>query len=333
MEANGWQPNSIKIGNQWVRYDRTIEPLGRMLAASSDMADSITYLGDARKEDIDQIAMAGAMTVAETMTPEFLTTNMSDILEVIRNPAAEKKLNTIVARQAVNTTVPFSALLRSMRTNEDPVKRDVTEDPNNYWGLWDRTVNEFKNTIPGLSKDLPVQRNMFGEELYYPTGFGPDILSPIAAIEMKDDATIKELIRLGVTGPLVNPNPKPGESHLSLSMPDRKINMGIGGGRMVVVDLTPKQYEKLVLLSAGIGLEGQPYPDMTLKQALDFEVSNGYPNAGLETDEAKRIMISTIHNAYKQAALKQLQAEDLEIQDRMQILSNQFQGALLGEEQ
>jgi hypothetical protein len=63
--------------------------------------------------------------------------------------------------------------------------------------------DEFKSRLPGLTEDLPMRRNIWGEPIVRNGGLGPDILSPIYASQDKHDAISDELVRLGVTVPQV----------------------------------------------------------------------------------------------------------------------------------
>jgi hypothetical protein len=117
-----------------------------------------------------------------------------------------------------------------------------------------------------------------------------------------------------------NPEPKPGEEHLRIKMPDRYIRT-TAGGKTDTIRLSPKQYAKLVKLSAGIGLEGMP----PLKDSLNVVLKD--PTL---TDEMKKYQIKKTIGAYRTMAKKMLQYESKGLTEKVQQLKIDRANALFG---
>ena len=272
--------------------------------------------------DQSSLALAAAMAVGDALTPELLTRNMADVLSMFSADSRDKKFVQITSG-LVKGMIPFSALLRDIRKGElpfpgvveDRFQRDVKPDPNGNFKMLEEMLNRIKKDLPGVSSSLPPLRTVFGEPITYPEGWGPDMASPIAFTRKVDSPIIDEVIRLGITGPLLNPTPPQGESHLVLRMPDRVVTKSLGAGARVAVKLDPKQYDKLVQLSAGIGLgKGIPKLEERLNETLK---SDSYKKS---SDEKRRLIILNIVSGYRQAAKAKLAEQDSTIPEQLRQL-------------
>jgi len=330
LKQSGWQKDSVKIGNQWVSFDR-LDPIGNFIGLSADLIDIGGLLeseDSAQMAAYERVLGVSVMTFLERLSPEVLTNSMANLLEAVNDKDA-----SFLAKNTVAGFLPFSGLQRDIRKIIDPTKRITEEelkDPNSPFGGLQAMINSLKNTIPGLSDDLLPQRNIWGEEIQYPTGLGPDIASPFLAGEPDDSPAMKEILRLGVTGPLMRPEPKPGESHLSVRMPSKVINKSIKG-QPFSIKLNTKQYDKLVQLSAGKGLEG--VAGVKLKDFLNREISAGYPTLGKlgKSDQARRTFIKSVISSYRRAAKAQFLRDDSDVNDRLRELVDQRKKTLSGE--
>jgi len=323
LENSGWQPNSIKIGGTYHDFTRVAEPYSKMLKSVANISEIVGAMDESQSRDLPSLTAMIAMAAVNSMTPEFMTGAMGDMIKAIEAPEKGQGVQRVVNSLVVGQ-VPFSGLLRDIRKTGlpgviegDPVRRDQRIPQQDAWDFIDQTINALKDITPGYSKDLPPQRDMLGRVRHYPPGLGPDIASPIAVSHAKPSVVDKELLRLSMAGPLFRATPPPGEQHLSLSMPSKTISVS-GGGVIQNINLSPKQYDKLVQLSAGIGLDNNPFGSQTLEETLKKEISGGYPMLGsLDNDQNKRLVIKKIVNVYKQAALGQLQLDEPDIQDKM----------------
>jgi hypothetical protein len=329
MEQNGWQPNSIKIGDTYYRHDRIADPFSGFLSMSADLADIAESAQNSKPQEYQQMVAAAAYVMADTLTPEFLTRNFADLLEAV-DPKNEKSSPQFVLESLVKGQVPFSALLRDTRreglpfglTDGDRVIRETSAQPDSAFKGIEAMKNALMADLPFFSESLPPRRNLWGEPVVYPAGFGPDTISPIASREEpkgQRKLVVDEMVRLGVAGKAFHPEAPDGEQYLVVKMAPKSIKKNIAG-QSISVDMNPEQYDKFVQYAAGYGLKSNFYPmgrKLTLEQALAEEIKGNYPNLGSQKNvQNKRLIISQIVSKYREAAAAQLQIDDPDINQK-----------------
>lgn len=176
MEATGWRPYSIKLGGEWVSYNR-LDPVGALMGMSADAVDAMKYAGD--EHDTADIGAAVAMGFAEAMTNKTYMQGIASLLEAVKSEddglTASKRW---VARQA-GSFVP--GWLNAARLVMDEEKRSPA-----YSGvsLAQMTVDALKNRSPWHSTDLPPALDVWGEPIAHGrSGWNPIIASK----EVKDE--------------------------------------------------------------------------------------------------------------------------------------------------
>ena len=302
-------PYSAKVGETSFSYDR-LDPFGALIGMAADFSELANYVDEARESDLESLAITAAALVGDNLTPEFLTENMATFIDVINGD--ERVVRNFITGFG-RTAVPFSSMLRTIRKEVDPGRRDTSPAQEGFvknTSIWEEAFNKLKDTIPGMSDKLPPVRNLFGEAIHYNPGYGPDIVSPIATAEQSKSSAFTELVRLGMAGPMLKPAPVAGESHLQVRMPSRVISKSTGAGDLKL-QLGPEDYDRLVQLSAGIDLPGVR---KTLQQALEHEVNKGYPSLSSrmkESDEAKRLVFGKIISKYQSAGRKAFMLENM----------------------
>ena len=245
LEATGWKPYSIKVGDKYVSYDR-MDSFGSLLGIAADSAELVGALEREREGEATQLAVQAGSVLAQFFTPEFITRNMNDFIDAINGD--ERKLENFLSGVA-RGTIPFSSFARSIRSQVDPISRDRRADPEAPYPVFERILNELRDTLPGMSDNLPPRRNVFGEAISF-VSFrdNPDDISPLAG-KNNSDPIAKEIQRLNMTGPSLIEDDE-GLEYLKIDMPDKHIRKG-SGGQSVTVKLNPEQYDRLVTLSAG----------------------------------------------------------------------------------
>jgi hypothetical protein len=322
LEATGWKPYSIKIGDKYVSYDR-FDPLGGIMGMAADAAEMMGQIQDPDQEqDLNDIVVAGIGLVLSNATPEFMMENIPDYFQVVSD-LAEGKPSKTVNRFIANlggSAIPFSSLLRSIRKEVDPVKRETRAEQESQQPVVEEIFNRIKNTIPGLSSDLPPRRNIWGETVLYETGLGPDIVSPIKMSQAKSDTVVEdEIVRLGIAGPMRDVEAPPGEKFLKVKMPDRYIERG--GAK---VKLNHEEYDRLVQLSAGKELRAAG--GVLLRDNLKEMIQNFTKE---ESDEMRRVMIKERISVYRKAAKAQLSLETSNIMEGFRQKARENREALL----
>lgn len=287
----GWQPYSIKVGDTYYAYNR-MDPVGMFLGLAADVAD---LSGSVGKEEMEGVASAAVLALSRNLVSKSYASGLVNLIEAIANP--DTKGESYI-RNFAASWVPSA--VNAVRKEEDPLMREV-------WSLTDA----LKNRIPGFSKDLPPALNVFGEEVSYKAGLGPDILSPIATSDAATDPSAAEIARLNI----------------DLQLPAKTIG---GGNGSPGIDLTPQQYHRLVkLMGAEVGDGGFKGAMRGLLadpayQSLPEDPSN---NTYMEAKEAT---IRKVFERYKRVAALKLLDEDPELMAKWQQDKRNAANALQG---
>lgn len=206
---SGWQPYSIKVGDQWVSFAR-FDPVSTLVGVAADFAEAGKW---ATTKEADAIALSLAQGIAKNITNKTWLSGLSDTFEVLTDP--ERYGKAYVQRLAGSMAVP--SISNQAAQALDPHMRDA------------RTIMDaIKARVPVVSKGLPVRRNAWGDPISRGDAIGPDALSPFYATQISKDPLAQEIARLRVP----------------LAMPKRSL---VIEGRKV--DLTAEQYDELVQLS------------------------------------------------------------------------------------
>ena len=177
LYADGWQPYSVKVGDQWVSYSR-LDPLSITIGVAADMATLPDGLSDRQADD------KGTMLVASIMGNLASKTWLSGataFVEGLSDPG--RYAGSWLQRTAGAFAVPagVAGVARAM----DPTLRRR------------ESISEaIQARIPGLSDDLLPRRDVFGDPVDL-GNWGPDFLSPFWSSQQKDDPVIGEMLRIG----------------------------------------------------------------------------------------------------------------------------------------
>lgn len=165
------KPFSFKIGDEWYQWSR-VSPMGTLagLAATyGEMAGSMT------DEDKDHLVGAIAMATSRSVFSSLWMSGVADFLEAIHDP---QHYGQTYIQKNVGSLVPSG--INQFTRLADPNMRDMhpaSNDP--VWGSVQIVANAIKARIPGYSKTLPPEVNMWGVPVHYQGALGPDIASPI----------------------------------------------------------------------------------------------------------------------------------------------------------
>jgi len=305
MMQSGWKPYSIKVGDSYIQYDR-LAPWGKILGVAADIAEVAGELSSEDPAKLDEFVFGLGLRAGTLVNPEYLTDNLSQLFEVVKD---KKNAERYVANMA-QTLVPLSGALRGVRRAMDPNVREVVErSSEDDWKPLETVINSIKNIIPGLSEDNVPRLNMFGEEVMYPQGVGPDIASPILASKADESGVYDRLIELGMAGAILDSKPIFNGEHLRLRMPSRTISMG-GGAKRIDMRLTNEQYNRYIYLSNGLNADGSRGSTKPLKEALADAMKRTYRNEIVEQTRYKDIIRRYYNNGTK------LIKRDKEIRDQ-----------------
>ncbi len=261
LKRQGWQPYSIKIGNKYVQYGR-LEPVGMLFGLAADFAEISGLAGEEMTPETENIATAIIASISKNATSKTWLKGLSEAVMAMDDP---DRYGSKYIQNYVGSMVP-SISAQTERTI-DPELEQVS-------GMMDA----MKARIPGLSKDLPPRRDLWGKPMTTQIGEGKrsalevaySVISPVYISEGKDSPIDKELTRL----------------KLGLEKPGKR--QTILGETM---ELTPKEFDDYQVLMNITPIIG----DMNLKQSLDDLVSKN-PDYKDLSEEKKKDTIRAIMN-------------------------------------
>lgn len=133
--ATGHQPYSIRIGDEWLSFNR-FGSLGTMLGLYANLAEVIPHM----KPDAEELTKAIGMTVHSTgrlMEDEVGMQGLAGLMDAIDEP--DRKGARFISNFA-GSLLPYSSLLRQVGSSSDPYMRET------------------KSVVDGLRYYIPVAR-------------------------------------------------------------------------------------------------------------------------------------------------------------------------------
>ena len=152
----GWQPYSLKVGDQYYSY-RRLDPVAMFLGIAADLAvvGKDTLAGGKTSMDMfSQCASGLAVAATNNVTSKTWMQGVSEVVGFLNNP--NESWEQFSGRFAA-TFAPYASGIRFIRQQTDDPMREMR-------GIMDYTLN----TIPGFSDSLPAKRNwVTGETINY----------------------------------------------------------------------------------------------------------------------------------------------------------------------
>ena len=193
LRRMGWQPNSIKVGDNYYSY-QGLEPLSTFFAFSSNMAEIITnyemYDMEAQDE-LEHLSTATVMAITDSTVNKTFLQGISTVMEALSDP---DRFAPSYIQRTLSSFVPSG--VAAVERAVDPTKQYVTN-----------VTDAFKSRIPGFSDEVATRRNVYGEPIKYRT---PDettldqttsgivsLFNPFYKSTVKDDPLDEFLLREG----------------------------------------------------------------------------------------------------------------------------------------
>lgn len=292
LVRTGWQPNSVKIGDRYYSY-LGLEPLGTSLGLASNTVDILRFQ-DWEEEDSDwsELLIASSMAIAAQATSQQYMSGVSGFFEVMSDP---QRYGETYVQRLVQAPIPRAVALATKVI--DPNMRMATD-------LGDAIVA----ATPGLSKNLPPARDVWGRPRTYSSDLGKpyDFISPIHSRSGKDAQPIDlELQAI---------------EHY-VGMPGKTISFE---GESVPLKNRPDVYSRYVELAGNeLKLPVLSREKLGLMDALNALVTGKLPASrmyekltpGPDGDRGK--MIDDVVSAYRDAARAQLLEEFPDLRARV----------------
>jgi hypothetical protein len=172
----GWQPYSIKIGDEYHHYGR-FEPVGMVVGMAADIAEIWDKLDEKDQDDIAQLLIRA---MAMNLSNKTFLKGVSDILGAMFDP--DRYLESYSKRFAASGVPSFFA---SIERGVDPELRDAQT-----------VVDALMARTPGLSKYLPARVDLWGDPIKAEGTTVARMISAAYRSKVKDNPIDKELERL-----------------------------------------------------------------------------------------------------------------------------------------
>jgi hypothetical protein len=347
--------------DKMMNYNR-LEPAGMLMAIAADTSNALAYVDN--EEERQNLVLAATAAVVPYMQDKSFFEGISRFFEAFnpqygddgaRSEAIGRYFSDLLATApgaVLGPAAPGTPLSRNVKSNlfMDRAKRvaeankwsiekdqygdDILVAESESYQMWDRAINKIYGSTPGLSKDLPADVNIWGEEIQYEGGLGPDLVTPIYTntpkFDFKDlkgknfpkqieagrfrdmrvgsDLTIeqhREFVKVvGIDGELERLN-------MPLSKPRSDISARVNGKVYgLPVELNPGDRIDLIKIMNEIRVPNDAHPDrkrMNMKETLDWMIEQK-EYAMLPDDRdatgAKGDLIRKVYNEYKGAAVE-----------------------------
>lgn len=182
MLADGWQPYSIKIGDEYLSYQR-LDPFASTLGVAAGMVELQDHMTEKQREDVALLVTASVM---QNLSSKTWLSGLGDLVDAVNDPG--RYANSWLKRTAGSLAVP--AGVAQLARTADPTLREA-----------DTILDAVRRRVPGLSQSLPVQRDVWGRPVASEGGVGPDIVSPVWLSTRQGDPVNNALLNADVTVP------------------------------------------------------------------------------------------------------------------------------------
>ncbi len=174
----GYQPYSIRVGDQWISY-RKLEPLATVLGIVAD-ANYLTK-------------MATDGTNTDSVVSELLGGVMYAVTENILNKAYFSSVQQFM--QAMGDADKFEKYINSWVGSFTPnLLAQLNDDPNMREAV--TLTEQIQRRIPGLSKELGMQYDLYGRPIVKPAHDIPVLGFMFKNMKIEGDTVADEMLKL-----------------------------------------------------------------------------------------------------------------------------------------
>jgi hypothetical protein len=214
LALTGWQPFSVKIGNEWYSF-RRLDPFAPILGTSADLAQLVRTYEEARGDKAKETAAQLVYMLSQNIADKEWFGTLADVGAAMQDP---EQFGPRMVKRLAGSLVP--AGVAQITQSLEPDAKDT------------RSLPAYLKARAGFSGDLPPARDIWGEPKPNPDTLGPRVLSPITVREQKNDKASTEIARL----------------KLGVKMPDRRLGLG-EADKDFKTDLTPQEYDDYARIS------------------------------------------------------------------------------------
>jgi hypothetical protein len=179
----GWQPYSLKFGDQTFSYVR-LDPFGSFFGIVADMFEYTNASDNSDQGQFENLALGAITSVSNLFTQKSYFQGVQTFLDALSDP--ERNMERFVG-QYTSALVP--GIFAQSVTVADPWARETYSQ-----------MDRLRNRVPGLSENLAPMRNVLGERMRRTYSIGDNALTnlalPIAYRRVSSDTLDKEFAAL-----------------------------------------------------------------------------------------------------------------------------------------
>jgi hypothetical protein len=187
MEANGWQPYSLRVGNTWMSY-RRFDPFANFFGLVADISESINEAGIEDAGTLEAIMGHALFASSRNVMSKSYLTGIARFANVLTQPErySEQYIETTAA-----SMMPFSGMAGQTIGSSDYHKevRGVLDAIRVKYGL--SSATDLKAL--GIDTKVEDRRNVFGDKIERPNLMIP---LPVHQTQIKGDKILNEISNL-----------------------------------------------------------------------------------------------------------------------------------------
>lgn len=287
LMRDGWQPYSMKIGDNYYSY-QGMEPVSALMAIASDYAEYARHEPDASK--VEEVFLGAVYGLYEYLKEQPYLQGIADVAKLIgtnqQGQVDGKKIIDGLAKQFGTFVIGgspapgTSSLVAGIERILDPAARDTRASPDLPMAVrgFVEAFNKYRSRLPYFNQDIPESLNLWGDPIQQGRGNWYEIVLPTKVSPQQFSEVDDALVRLGSP----------------VGMPERKIDG---------IEMDAHQYNRLLTIY------GKETP--AKEQILQTMRMPGFDLLSLD-DQQKTIQ--RVHSQFMDLAKKQLKSEDPTLQ-------------------
>jgi hypothetical protein len=177
LMRTGWQPYSVKIGDQWVKYNR-LEPAGMVLGMAADFYELAGYMAAGELEKIPAMMVTA---LALNLGDKTFLRGVTDFAQAYADP--DRYLASWAQNMAASA-MPASVLMGQVARQGDPFTRQART-------LMDRVRERLPSEREALAKRIDIG----GDPIMQTQTIGV----PTAVSQQRSDPLAETMLRLGIS--------------------------------------------------------------------------------------------------------------------------------------
>lgn len=193
LKRTGWQPRSIRVGDQYLSYQR-LAPFSIVFGAAADMAEAY------KRKDIDtgsEMLEKGVRAINDNVLDQTFLSGLSSAIDILSDPgrkgsAAFRQLQSSLVPNIVGV-VPVAHLARAT----DPYYRETEAF----------TLSPLQAQIPGASRLLEPQYTPTGEPRERKGTMLERLISPVMRSEVQTGPISEAAAEISRVGPAISAPP------------------------------------------------------------------------------------------------------------------------------